>query len=420
MDQPRDPGKEAREWFLSALEVGGSEALGGDVRLEVDRQTTVLVGRNGAGKSALLERILAGAWGAVGTVTSTQPDPLRFAAEIRRRHAPAETVRYECTWQRAASPEFPEDLPPGSLPDEGGEHDGARGMGFVEIEETCQVLGDGILWRLVGGVLHREDGTTEQVPQGFGLLSWLGASSRKPFDFHPMIGILRHVLWVPDIIRAGVPRAYTDRTAAILPFPGHHRGSKSMERRYGHISASIRRLVLTIAHWHERQRAYFDELVELGRRVRIFSDVEVMLLANPEHSADPRAPRQLAAVSIDGINLGLLSDGTLRVLEILAALVSHAPSFLCIEEPEIAVHPGLLARVLAEIDAYSADRQIILSTQSPEVVSWARPDALRFVERKGGATTVRSLNQEERARIDRYLDDEGTLGDYVYAGGIDG
>lgn len=420
MSQQLRDQEEAREWFLSALEIGGSDALGGDVRLEVDRHTTVLVGRNGAGKSALLEQILAGAWAATGRLTEAQPDPLRFAVEIRRRHPPEETVRYECTWQRVAPPGSPDDLPPGSLPDEDGDQDVGHGMGFADIEETCEVLGTGILWRLAGGVLRREDGTTAQVPPGLGLLNVQGSIGKPAVVHHRMVEILHHMLWVPDSIRAGVPRAYTDRTAAILPFPGHHRGSRSTERRYGHISASIRRLVLVIASWHEIERARFDELVELGRRVRIFSDMEVMLLANPEHSADKRAPRQLAAVSVDGVDLGLLSDGTLRVIEILTALASHRVSFLCIEEPEIAVHPGLLARLLAEIDAYSSDRQIILSTQSPEVVSWARPDALRLVERIAGASRVRGLSHEERARIDRYLDDEGTLGDFVYAGGIDG
>ena len=35
-----------------------------------------------------------------------------------------------------------------------------------------------------------------------------------------------------------------------------------------------------------------------------------------------------------------------------------------VEEPETAVHPGLLSRLLAEFDAYASDRQIVLSTQS--------------------------------------------------------
>jgi predicted ATPase len=38
---------------------------------------------------------------------------------------------------------------------------------------------------------------------------------------------------------------------------------------------------------------------------------------------------------------------------------------LLIEEPETAVHPGLLSKLLAEIDAYSGDRPIVLSPQSP-------------------------------------------------------
>src|SRR6185437_989775 len=53
--------------LLRAVEVGGWPGLGGDVRLELAERCTVLVGKNGAGKSLLLGGLHlaahAAAWG---------------------------------------------------------------------------------------------------------------------------------------------------------------------------------------------------------------------------------------------------------------------------------------------------------------------------------------------------------------------
>src|SRR5262245_33875593 len=83
---------ERKPWMFSAVEVGDSAALGGDVRLEVHPRVTVLVGRNGAGKSALMEKIRAGM---LGTVDTELTDPFRFACEIHRRETAEPKARYE-------------------------------------------------------------------------------------------------------------------------------------------------------------------------------------------------------------------------------------------------------------------------------------------------------------------------------------
>lgn len=72
---------------------------------------------------------------------------------------------------------------------------------------------------------------------------------------------------------------------------------------------------------------------------------------------------------------------------------------LLLEEPETGIHPGLLQRVLAELEAYSTERQIIVSTHSLALVDWARPDDIRLVERTDGTTSVRGLSDDERARL---------------------
>ncbi|HEX4419247.1 MAG TPA: AAA family ATPase, partial [Kofleriaceae bacterium] len=148
-------------------------------------------------------------------------------------------------------------------------------------------------------------------------------------------------------------------------------------------------------------------------------EIKVKLYRDPEAGPDAHR-RDLVRVLVDGTDLGLLSDGTLRAAEILMWLLFPGVKLLLIEEPETAVHPGLLSRLLAEFDAYTGDRQIVLSTQAPQVVSWADPLAIRLVERRAAHTEVRRLRDEEVARLAGYLHDEGTLGDFVYSGALDG
>ncbi len=110
------------------------------------------------------------------------------------------------------------------------------------------------------------------------------------------------------------------------------------------------------------------------------------------------------------------------MLEILIPLTdsrSQSKPKILIDEPEIGIHPGLLAKLLAEFDAYGADRQLVIATHSPQVVSWAKPSELRLVERVEGRTVVQPLSDEQAARVHGYLQDEGSLGEFVYGGGID-
>ena len=70
-------------WRFGALELGESMALGGDVRLELDPRTTVLVGRNGAGQSAIFDKIRAGHRGAI----MGRAGPV-LGHEVRELHLP--------------------------------------------------------------------------------------------------------------------------------------------------------------------------------------------------------------------------------------------------------------------------------------------------------------------------------------------
>lgn len=71
------------------------------------------------------------------------------------------------------------------------------------------------------------------------------------------------------------------------------------------------------------------------------------------------------------------------------------------------------------MESYSLDRQIILTTHSPQVVNWCSASQLRLIERIENITRVRSIEESQMSRITQYLNDQGTLADFLYGGAIE-
>jgi energy-coupling factor transporter ATP-binding protein EcfA2 len=414
MDAAEPTTNEADEqsWDLSftAVELKESAALGADVQLDLDPCTTVLVGKNGAGKSILLEKMYAGIHGAAGVVQTPEPDPAYFACEVdvASRHIPGNVVRlrYECHWRPRDEPEHPGTAAQRIMAD-----------ADLRVEESCWIPGDKdqLLWRVDDGVVTYNNGERGVIATGRTLLNWTISRPRRsgtylfPEMAYPLRELFDSVVQVP----AGIPRSNNVREELAVPYPQSYRRRDIVEPR------RVVWMAYRLADWHETSPPLFEEFVEVGRRIGLLEDVKVKVYRDPDANTGTHR-RDLVSVLFDGTDLGLLSDGTLRVAEILIWLIFPSAKRLLIEEPETAVHPGLLVKLLAEIDAYSSDCQIILSTQSPHVVSWADPRAIRLVERHAGRTEVRSLCEDEIGRVSAYLHDEGTLGDFVYSGALDG
>ncbi|MBI4740051.1 MAG: AAA family ATPase [Betaproteobacteria bacterium] len=93
-----------------------------------------------------------------------------------------------------------------------------------------------------------------------------------------------------------------------------------------------------------------------------------------------------------------LSDGTLRYLCLLAILCHpNPPPLICIEEPELGLHPDVLP-ALAELLKEAAERtQIIITTHSDVLVDAMtdRPDAVLVAEKTERGTTLTRLDAEQ-------------------------
>jgi predicted ATPase len=102
-----------------------------------------------------------------------------------------------------------------------------------------------------------------------------------------------------------------------------------------------------------------------------------------------------------------LSDGTIRFIAILATLLTpNPPPLVCIEEPEMGLHPDAMT-LIAELLVEASERmQIIVTTHSDSLVSALTNHAQSVLtcERLQGATKISRLQPEQLAGwLDKYL-----------------
>jgi len=100
-----------------------------------------------------------------------------------------------------------------------------------------------------------------------------------------------------------------------------------------------------------------------------------------------------------------LSDGTIRFIAILVTLLSPTPPpLVCIEEPELGMHPDAVELIGELLIEASARMQIVVTTHSDALVSalTSDPNTIVTCERPGDGTVLRRLDAEKLAH---WLDD---------------
>lgn len=96
----------------------------------------------------------------------------------------------------------------------------------------------------------------------------------------------------------------------------------------------------------------------------------------------------------------VLSDGTLRFICLTALLMqpSHLlPDTVLIDEPELGLHPYAINLLADMIKQVAEKKQIIVSTQSVELLNTFAPEDIIVVEREQGASILKRLDTEELA-----------------------
>lgn len=114
-----------------------------------------------------------------------------------------------------------------------------------------------------------------------------------------------------------------------------------------------------------------------------------------------------------------LSDGTLHYLSLIAILYDpDPPPLICIDEPELGLHPDLIGHV-ADALRYARERtQLVVTTHSAALVDafTDEPGAVLVCEKDGGCTRIQRLDPEHlQPWLDKYR-----LGELWISGEIGG
>ena len=173
------------------------------------------------------------------------------------------------------------------------------------------------------------------------------------------------------------------------------------------LSEDGQNLATTLRNIKKHGQFHPDLVSALGRVVEGVHDVRVVgaggyLVTELKHEAqDDRSP---------WFPLAQESDGTLRVLALLAALYQEpAHSLVAIEEPELSIHPGALTTLCEVIEEAATRTQVLITTQSPDLISHFGVDQLRIVERIDGQTRIGPIDEVQRAAINDQLFSAGDL-----------
>ncbi len=230
-----------------------------------------------------------------------------------------------------------------------------------------------------------------------------------------------------------VTKIHADDTKSIHQLGDGHRESHLLDESYGDPS------VAAMNHWLGRMTFYHFHDTSPQSRLRTHarrendryprsdgSNLAADLLRLKE-SGDPSdqkawqrinrhcrhiapAIKQIDPVAVNGnvrldwiddrderIGCHQFSDGTLRALALITVLsqpTQHLPKLISIDAPELGLHPSAIALIAELYRSISRHTQIILSTQSPELLDYFSADEVVVVERQQGETTLSRLNTE--------------------------
>ncbi len=104
-----------------------------------------------------------------------------------------------------------------------------------------------------------------------------------------------------------------------------------------------------------------------------------------------------------------LSDGTIRFIALATLFLQpNLPSSIIIDEPELGLHPFAIAKLAGMISSVAAKgSQVIVATQSTDLISHFRPDDIITVDQKNGESEFNRLdNQTLSAWLSEYTIDD--------------
>jgi len=403
-----NPDSNTNQPRLLSFTLDGWSVLGGRVTVSLHDGVAVLVGRNGAGKSAILEGFQANSSCAIGKfnpVSQNDIDNVPKILEIEILTSTKRRLKYNYEYVTISPSNKGNELDYSTVDD--------SEENLFSWNDCCQYL-DGqkeILWTTnKGETTIKNDGIPITILSS-SLLGGFRVSRTQTLDFPDEILLLRAVLQGVNILNNSPIRRLSFREEVLLKV-----SRKTFPSKFNFdLPKNLLRQILILMETEE-----LDELKSVCQRVGLGKISEQKSFQRVGLNENTNEEEYVFSVKLDDVDIGLLSDGTLRVLSIIVEIIASNPSStIIIEEPELQIHPAMLAKLLNEIETYTYGQNLIISTHSPQVVSWASPEKINLVYRKDGRTFVRKLGENDIHNVIAYLSEEGDLGEWIYSGILD-
>jgi len=358
-----------------------------DISLE---PLTILVGRNGVGKSNILD--------ALRFTADALNTTLEFA--IRERGG-IDQVRRKSLGGRPTHPgmAFRLNVDGGSA-----EYSlriaAVKGFSFRVDHERCRIFDD------IGGVRHEfviADGAVSKwtlrsaPPAASPDRLFLVAASGQP-EFYPVWNCLRRL-------------AFHNLNPGAMKLPSRPEPGELLAHD-GHNLASVVKQIQ--ANNPERLERVLKFMRAVGVPLSQITHKQAGALETIEVSQQIPIPTGWRNSNFDAISL---SDGTIRALGILVSLVSAAstagsgPTLIGIEEPETALHPAAAGALMDALIEGSLSTQLIVTSHSPDLLDHegVSPAMIRPVLLEDGRTVVGPLSGPKSKLLSDHLSTAGEL-----------
>jgi energy-coupling factor transporter ATP-binding protein EcfA2 len=372
-------------------------------------RVVALVGRNGAGKSNILQAI------SIAARSATTPDTWRYIAPDPRTRTvislelelPSGRFRYEASTEMKQTP-----TPKVSISELIERHDGQGWKVYIErAGEEVRISGRppfkigeaSPCLSAIATLLPADDGVVTEVKP---IITFLAAIHYYPLD-EPVMN-------------------EAEQGFQLIAKKDYTKWLSTYEST-GIAGDSIESVLLRILDMSLRKPDDLRVLKELvgPNSLGLIDDVRVVNYGNLGRQSSTAAQQE--AENYYGIwfspSRGLdtvpvivpyssLSVGTRRVIRMFSVMLFDASSVMLLEQPEDSLHQGMTKKLIGLLRE-NVDSQLIMSSHSSALLNKLRPEDIQLVSLHDGFTVARRLTNEERENATAFMNEEGPLYDFI-------